>query len=103
MGSLTVTAPSDIRGRFSLKGVVTPDKVGVVAPLRKAAAGPPRVMTRAATVTPVPNQPKTPQRSVRVPDEVWEAARLRAISEGRTLSDVVRAALETYAKGRRKS
>jgi hypothetical protein len=48
----------------------------------------------------VPNQPKTPQRSVRVPDDVWQAAKVRPDEEGRTLSDVVRASLESYAKGK---
>lgn len=49
----------------------------------------------------VPNQPKTPQRSVRVPDEVWEAAKQRAEDEGSTLSEVMRQVLEAYGKGAR--
>lgn len=59
-----------------------------------------RVMTRTGRLPSVPNQPKTPQRSVRVPDEVWQAAKARADAEGRTLSDVVRTSLENYAKGK---
>ena len=58
-------------------------------------------MTLSGRLPRVPNQPKTPQRSVRVPDEVWKAAQERADEEGRTLSDVVRVALEKYAKGRK--
>lgn len=60
-------------------------------------------MTQGASVPPVPNQPKTPQRSVRVPDEVWQAAKERAEAEGRTLSDVVREALAAYAKRKKKA
>lgn len=59
-------------------------------------------MTRGANVPDVPNQPKTPQRSVRVPDEIWHAAKERADAEGRTLSDVVREALAAYAKRKRR-
>lgn len=54
-------------------------------------------MTR-ANVPDVPNQPKTPQRSVRVPDDVWQAAKAKAESEGQTVSDVVRQALEDYLR-----
>jgi len=35
-------------------------------------------------------------RSVRVEDELWEAAKAKANAEGRTASDVVRAALRRY-------
>lgn len=45
------------------------------------------------------NQPKTPNRVFRAPDEEWEAARERAQAEGRTLTDVLRQALREYAKG----
>lgn len=38
----------------------------------------------------------TPLRNVRVPDEVWDAARARAESEGTTVSAVVLAALREY-------
>ena len=46
----------------------------------------------------MPNQPKTPARAVRVPDELWESARARAAAEGRTLTDVIRAALRAYTE-----
>ncbi|MBD8056671.1 ribbon-helix-helix protein, CopG family [Rhodococcus ruber] len=42
----------------------------------------------------------TPLRNVRVPDELWDAARERAEAEGRHVSDVVREALHRYAKGK---
>ena len=46
----------------------------------------------------VPNQPKTPQRAVRVPDDLWRAARAVAKSRGEALSDVIRDALREYVK-----
>lgn len=44
----------------------------------------------------MPNAPKTPTRTVRVPDEVWEAAKKKAVSEGRTLTAVILGALRKY-------
>lgn len=44
----------------------------------------------------VPNQPKTPTHSVRVEDELWHAARRKAMERGETLSDVIRQALVRY-------
>jgi hypothetical protein len=40
----------------------------------------------------------TPPRSVRVPDELWDAAKAKAAAEGRTITDVVVAALRRYVK-----
>lgn len=48
----------------------------------------------------MPNQPKTPIRSVRVPDAVWQAAQVRAEAEDTTVSAVVVAALKKYGKAR---
>lgn len=45
----------------------------------------------------MPNQPKTPNRTVRV-GEVWEAARATADERGESVSNVVRAALEAYVR-----
>lgn len=42
----------------------------------------------------------TPARSVRVSDEVWEAARERATSEGVTLTRVIVSILEGYGQGK---
>lgn len=42
--------------------------------------------------------PPTPQRAVRVEDDVWDPALERAISEDRSLSSVIRIALRTYAE-----
>lgn len=55
------------------------------------------VMTR-GRLSGVPNQPKTPQRTVRVPDEVWLPAKAAAERRGESLSEVIRVALERYAK-----
>jgi len=40
----------------------------------------------------------TPGRSIRVPDEVWDAARTRARREGITLTAVVVARLAEYGE-----
>lgn len=45
----------------------------------------------------MPNSPKTPTRTVRVPDVVWDAALAKARERGETLSDVMRRALIRYA------
>jgi predicted DNA binding CopG/RHH family protein len=44
----------------------------------------------------MPNQPKTPIRTVRVGASLWEAVQRKAASEGRTVSEIVREALERY-------
>lgn len=44
----------------------------------------------------MPNQPKTPTRSFRIPDDVYLPAREKAEAEGRTLTEVVRDALLDY-------
>lgn len=46
----------------------------------------------------MPNQPKTPLRSVRVPDELWTSAKRQAATDNRTVTDIVIAALETYTQ-----
>lgn len=46
----------------------------------------------------MPNQPKTPLRNVRVSNELWEAALVKAEDRGETVSEVVRRALERYVK-----
>lgn len=46
----------------------------------------------------VPNQPATPTHSVRVPEELWEAALRIASDRGETVSDVIRRALERYVR-----
>jgi hypothetical protein len=50
------------------------------------------------TLVRVPNQPKTPLRSVRVPDELWRAAQGAAEENGEAISDVIRAALDQYVR-----
>lgn len=44
----------------------------------------------------MPNQPKTPARSVRVPDPLWNAAKARAAERGETVTDAVIRALQEY-------
>lgn len=44
----------------------------------------------------VPNQPKTPGRSVRVPDLLWDAGKATAADRGDHVSDPMRDGLEAY-------
>lgn len=44
----------------------------------------------------MPNQPKTKNRVVRVPDELWDAARDAAHERGDVLSEVIRESLRGY-------
>lgn len=46
----------------------------------------------------MPNQPKTPVRTVRVPDPLWQAAKDRAAERGETVTDAVLRALRRYVK-----
>ena len=47
----------------------------------------------------MPNQPKTPQRKVRVEEELWRSAQAAAHNRGETVSDVIRRALRRYVGG----
>ena len=49
-------------------------------------------------MTPVPNKPKTPIRSFRIPEDLYEQAKAKAAERGESLTDVVKAALERYVK-----
>lgn len=51
-----------------------------------------------ATVERVPNQPKTPLHSFRCPDDLWNAAKVKADERGEPLGEVLRKALERYVK-----
>ena len=57
-------------------------------------------MTR-SSVPSVPNQPRTPLKSFRIPQELYERAQARAAERGETVSDVVRRALERYVRSKR--
>lgn len=45
----------------------------------------------------------TPPRSVRIDTELWEAAKAKAAAEGRTITDVIAAALRRYVRSKRGS
>lgn len=45
----------------------------------------------------MPNQPKTPLRNFRAPDDEWRPAAEKAATEGTTLTAVLRAALREFA------
>lgn len=54
-----------------------------------------------ATVARVsPNQPATPMRSTRQPDEVWDPIKAEAEERGLTVTDVVREALQEHTARR---
>ena len=44
----------------------------------------------------MPNQPKTPARSVRVPQPLWDAAKESAEHNGETVTDVIVRSLSEY-------
>jgi len=46
----------------------------------------------------MPNAPKTPIRTFRIPDDLWAAALAKADERGENLSEVVRRALGRYVK-----
>lgn len=46
----------------------------------------------------MPNQPKTPKRGVRVPDELWQAVKVKAKDRGETVTDVILRALKRYLR-----
>jgi hypothetical protein len=58
-------------------------------PARKTANAP-------GTISHVPNQPKTPNRVLRVETTLWRAAQEKAAAEGRTLTSVIVAYLKRY-------
>lgn len=45
-----------------------------------------------------PNQPATPNRTVRVSDDLWHAAQRKAADRGETVTDVIIRALERYVR-----
>lgn len=50
------------------------------------------------TLRRMPNQPKTPIKCFRIPEDLYRAAQTKAADRGESLSHVVRAALERYVK-----
>ncbi|HJR88891.1 MAG TPA: hypothetical protein VJ782_01865 [Aeromicrobium sp.] len=46
----------------------------------------------------MPNQPATPTRSVRVPDDLWQAVKRAAADQGETVTDVIVRALMRYVR-----
>ncbi len=49
-------------------------------------------------VVDVPNQEKTPRRTVRVPNEVWQPAGQKARDNDENVSEVIRRALTDYIR-----
>lgn len=50
------------------------------------------------TLRRVPNKPKTPLRSFRIPDDLYLAAQAAAEANSETVTDVVRRALTGYVR-----
>jgi len=50
------------------------------------------------SVRDVPNVERTPRRTVRVPDELWQAAQRVAAARDESVTDVVNRALEAYVR-----
>lgn len=46
----------------------------------------------------MPNQPKTPKRSVRVSDEIWQAVKEKAKKRGETITEVILRSLKRYLR-----
>lgn len=46
----------------------------------------------------MPNKPATPHRTVRVPDELWQAVKRKAEAEGVTITEVIIKALERFLR-----
>ena len=44
----------------------------------------------------MPNAPKTPTRTIRVADDLWQAVQYKAAADQRTVTSVVIEALEKY-------
>jgi len=47
----------------------------------------------------MPNQPKTPGHTIRVPDDEWLPAKDKAAEKGETMTDVIRRGLRKYVSG----
>ena len=44
----------------------------------------------------MPNAPKTPTRTIRVSDDLWQAVQYKAAADQRTVTSIVIEALERY-------
>ena len=49
----------------------------------------------------MPDQPKTPARTIRVPDDLWQALLAAAAKNNESASDVLRRAAENYVRRNR--
>lgn len=64
---------------------------------------PPATQPQTTTLRRVsPNQPKTPHKCFRIPQDEYDAALAAAVANGETLTSVVRAALKRYVKAAEK-
>lgn len=49
-----------------------------------------------------PNAPRTPHRTIRINNELWDAAKEAAAEDGETVSDLLRRLLENHLAQRSK-
>lgn len=56
------------------------------------------VYTPCGRIPHVPNQPATPTRTFRCPDDLWHEALRKAEDRGETVTDVLIRALERYVR-----
>lgn len=54
--------------------------------------------TPGRSVPPVPNKPVTPKHGVRVPDDLWQAVKVKAKAQGETVTEVILRALRSYLR-----
>jgi predicted DNA binding CopG/RHH family protein len=55
-------------------------------------------MAPCATLWRVPNMPATPNRTIRVPEELWQAVKRKAADRGETVTEVILRALKRYLR-----
>lgn len=55
-------------------------------------------MTPRPRIRRVPNQPKTPNRTIRVPTDLWDAVKVKAKERGETVTEVIIKALQRYLR-----
>jgi hypothetical protein len=63
----------------------------------------PPVHTPPGMIRRVPNQPKTPIRSIRIPEELWDELKQAAAEDGTDVSTIMRAQAERYLKRRKRA
>ena len=69
---------------------------------RSSPLHPRRLTEMPDTITLMPDKPKTPHSTFRIPLDLKNAAAQKAAEEGKTLTDVITEALAKYTKGKKR-